>query len=273
MSFSAVSLRQSVSQSVRASRSKDKVVPDRVARGQVGLGQVVLGDLASFNMAGKKPARAALGLPKLFNFISDDDDDDIDDPAPQGPGDLNQEDAERPGPQPSTSQGPQQEPQPSTSQEPQPSTSQGPQPSSSQAPQRGDRPPPEGANYTSVKGKGPSSLKYKPVGGPHSLGATYCYERQKPFAPGERPFFYMRCSDQGNKAKGDKRRAACKARCAIIMDAEGTFRMIWKDDCPAHSCMPMGARAKEIEVEVTDRRAKIYERAVLTHEMPWVRLN
>ena len=260
MSFYAVSLRQSVSQSVRASRSKDKVVPDRVARGQV-----VLGDLASFNMAGKKPARASLGLPKVFNFISDDDDDDIDDPAPQGPGDLNQEDAERPGPQPSTSQGPQQEPQPSTSQEP--------QPSSSQAPQRGDRPPPEGLNYTSVKGKGPSSLKYKPVGGPHSLGATYCYERQKPFAPGERPFFYMRCSDQGNKAKGDKRRAACKARCAIIMDAEGTFRMIWKDDCPAHSCMPMGARAKEIEVEVTDRRAKIYERAVLTHEMPWVRLN
>ena len=129
MSFYAVSLRQSVSQSVRASRSKDKVVPDRVARGQV-----VLGDLASFNMAGKKPARADLGLPKLFNFISDDDDDDIDDPAPQGPGDLNQEDAERPGPQPSTSQGPQQEPQPSTSQGPQPS---------SQAPQRGDRPPPE----------------------------------------------------------------------------------------------------------------------------------
>ena len=100
------------------------------------------------------------------------------------------------------------------------------------------------------------------------MGCTYTFERQKPKTkPDEPTLYYLRCSYQGTRAKGEKNRPACKARAGI--DHRGAMLVIPGGE--QHSCMPMGAQAKEIEVEVTDMRGKIYERAALNpRESPMV---
>ena len=100
------------------------------------------------------------------------------------------------------------------------------------------------------------------------MGVTYAFDQQKKKTrPDEPTLYYMRCSYQGNRAKGDKHKPACKARATI--DHLGSLKI--EPGGEQHSCMPMGAQAREIAIEVDDMRGKIYERAALNpRESPLV---
>ena len=241
-----------------------------VALGLVGQGEVVRDNMSGADKVSGKPS--STGLPRLFNFKGNDDDDDDDDEdlfediEPEGHGDLNEEEDEE-----GQAEGGQAEPQPSTS-----GSNPKPLPTKRPIPPRGSPPPPNGSNYTTVKGKKHTTVKYKPIGGRYSLGVTYSYHKQKPRTrPDEPKTYYLRCSFQGNKAKGDKKRPPCKARASITSSKDQfgnvSHTLVYPTFSEQHSCMPKGAQAKEIEVEVEDMRAKIYERAALNpRESPFV---
>ena len=233
-----------------------------VRRCGVGHGVAGQGEVMSDNMSGAYKVSgqpSATGLPPLFNFKDHDDSD-----SDEGQGDLNEDIP------------PNEEEAEDGEAEPQPSTSQGLKARKARqavqrkrpCPPRGSPPPPNGNNYSFVKGKQPNSMKYKPIGGRYSLGVTYSFDKQKPRSREDEPkVYYLRCSYQGNKLKGDKKRHACKARACITSTRDQLGNVSHNLDIPAfadeHSCMPKGAQAREIEIEVEDMRAKIYERAAL----------